>query len=218
MKKYIIGLIVLVLVVGLGYSLSHKKVLGDGTVQNSPVWFYNGLSAGNLSSNGYSGSKFFVDSTGALTVNGVTNTGNATSTGSGSRTGNETVIGQNIAQQLFLNFGLGSTTTATSLLTSTLGASIGSPIVASGHIVVEAGQTSASASTTAIDVNSDVQLQLEQTTPIPGTTCNTTINSSSTDAVLVTASTTNTSLNGFQVKVSSTPVTNPFCYSFSITN
>lgn len=217
MKKYIIGLIVVLIVVGLGISLSHKKAFGDGTVQNTPVWFYAGLSAGNQSTTGYSGSGFSVSSSGALTANGITNTGNANSTGNATRTGNDTVIGSQTAQTLFLNFAT-SSTSPTTTLSSTAGASIGSPIVASGHLVVAVGQTSQSASTTAVDVNSDVQVQLEQTTPIAGVTCNTTLSSSSTDAVLITASSTNTSLNGFQIKVSATPVTNPFCYSFSITN
>ena len=106
-NKYIIGLVV-VLVVGLGLadSLSHKKALGDALVQTTPTWFYAGLTAGNPSSTGYSGSKFSVDSNGALIANGITNTGTSTSTGNSTRTGNETIIGQNIAQQLFLNSGL----------------------------------------------------------------------------------------------------------------
>lgn len=67
MKNLIIGLLVL-FVVRLGiYSISHKK-LGDGTVTNYPTWYYNGLSGGNASSNGYSGTAFVVSSTGTLST------------------------------------------------------------------------------------------------------------------------------------------------------
>ena len=208
-NKYIIGLVV-VLVVGLGlaYSLSHKKALGDALVQTTPTWFYAGLTAGNPSSTGYSGSKFSVDSNGALIANGITNTGNAVSTGNATRTGNETISGVLTAGTFALNFGTSSATPTTTLPSLT----------ASGHITVGVGQTVQSASTTAVDLNSDVQLQLEQTTPIAGVTCNTSINSSSTAAIVTYASTTAPSLDGFTVKTAGAPTTNPFCYSFSITN
>jgi hypothetical protein len=219
MKKYfILGAIAVVVIVGLGYFLPHSAKNLGGTVETYPDWFYNGFSAGNATKTGVSGSNFSVNAQGQLTVNGIINNGTSTSTGNSVKTGNDTVIGSILGQTLGLNFGLGSTTSPTSTLSSSAGASIGSPIVASGHIVVETGQTFASASTTAIDSNSDVQVQLEQTTPITGVTCNTSLGASSTDATVVFASSTNTSLNGFQIKVAATPVTNPFCYSFSITN
>lgn len=204
-KNILIGAIVLLLAgLGVGYYLPHSAKLGaisnNYQAQIIPQWFVNGACMGNAQ-------QWCISSTGAIT-----------STGNSTKTGNEVIIGSLTTQTLALNFGLGSTTTPTSTLSSTAGASIGSPIVSSGHLVIQTGQTTASASTTAIDLNSDVQVQLEQTTPIPGTTCNTNLVASSTDAVSIVASTTNTSLNGFVIKVANAPVTNPFCFSFSATN
>jgi hypothetical protein len=103
-----------------------------------------------------------------------------------------------------------SSTTPTTTLSS---------LAVAGHLTIGAGQTVESASTTAISSSSDrVVVQLEQTTPIAGVTCNTTLNASSSEASTVFASTTNTSLNGFTINVASAPVTNPFCYSYSISH
>ncbi len=104
-----------------------------------------------------------------------------------------------------------------SFATASVGSSSSSPAAlgsaASGHFIVAAGATTASASTTVVTANSDVQLTLEQTTPIAGTTCNTAVNASSTYAIA-----TKVASNGFTVTIASAPVTNPFCYSYSITN
>jgi hypothetical protein len=107
-----------------------------------------------------------------------------------------------------------SSSTPTTTLT-TLQPGVTAPSV--GHLTIGTGQTIESASTTAVTASSDrVVVQLEQTTPIAGVTCNTTLNASSSEATTVFASTTNTSLNGFTIQVSGAPVTNPFCYSYSI--
>jgi hypothetical protein len=101
-----------------------------------------------------------------------------------------------------------SSTTPTTTLSS---------LAVAGHLTVGTGQSVESASTTAITSSSDrVVVQLEQTTPVAGVTCNTTLNGSTTEATAVFASTTNTSLNGFILYLAGAPVTNPFCYSYSI--
>jgi hypothetical protein len=103
-----------------------------------------------------------------------------------------------------------SSTTPTTTLSS---------LAVAGHLTIGAGQTTEGASTTAITAGSDrVIVQLEQTTPIAGVTCNTALNASSSEATSVFASTTNNSVNGFVITVGSAPVTNPFCYSYSISH
>lgn len=85
------------------------------------------------------------------------------------------------------------------------------------HIVIPAGSTSVSASTTAIISNKSlVFVQLEQTTPVAGTTCNSAVNASSSEAVSIFASSTNSRLNGFTLSVASAPLTNPFCYEATV--
>jgi hypothetical protein len=101
-----------------------------------------------------------------------------------------------------------SSTTPTTTLSS---------LAVAGHLTIGTGQTSESASTTAITSSSDrVVVQLEQKSPIVGVTCNTTLNASSSEATTVIASSTSPSLNGFIISVANAPVANPFCYSYSI--
>lgn len=127
------------------------------------------------------------------------------------------VIGSNGNQTVTGNETLTGSQTASQYLTTTVGLSSSSPAAlgsaASGHFIMAAGTTSAQASTTAVTANSDIQLSLEQTTPIAGTTCNTTVNASSTYAIA-----TKVAGNGFTVTTAGAPTTNPFCYSYSITN
>lgn len=86
LKGYLItGLVAVVVALGLGYFLPHSavKTVVDtaaqkaesfaGTVENYPVYFYNGLSAGNKSTNGISGTNFQIDANGdILQAPGVT--------------------------------------------------------------------------------------------------------------------------------------------------
>jgi|ERR1039458_3815302 hypothetical protein len=110
-----------------------------------------------------------------------------------------------------------STTPAAILYTGTASTT---PVAASvGHVTLGTGQTTQFASTTVVTANSRVVVQLEQNTPVAGVTCNTTLSASSTEATkVIYASSTNTSLNGFEILVSNAPVTNPFCFSYAISN
>lgn len=135
--------------------------------------------------NAGSTNQFSVSSTGALTTSGgITNTGNES---------------------------------AATYSTATIGASSSSPAAlgsaAAGHFVVAAGATTANASTTAITANSSVSVNLEKETPIAGTTCNSTVNSSSSPVQV-----NKIAGNGFIITIPSAPVTNPFCYNYRITN
>lgn len=85
----------------------------------------------------------------------------------------------------------------------------------SGHFVVAAASTTGSASTTAITASTDrVFLQQESTTPIAGTTCNTTIATGTSISLVVVSATSTT--NGFIATVPAAPATNPECFSYFI--
>lgn len=176
----------LVLLLGLGLNVTLKQPvkLGDSLTSVIATHYLNGINVG-------SSDQFSIDGS-----------GNTTQTGNQTVTGNETITG---------------TQSAAKYATATVGTSSSSPAAlgsaASGHFVVAAAATTASASTTAITLNSDVQLSFELTTPIAGTTCNSTVNSSSTIAIA-----TKVAGNGFTVTTAGAPTTNPFCYSYSITN
>lgn len=73
------------------------------------------------------------------------------------------------------------------------------------------------ASTTAITQNSLVFVQPTATTTIPTVTCNA-VPPTSTTVSVIFASSTNTSLNGFQLRAGSIPTTNPNCYNYWIIN
>jgi hypothetical protein len=109
-----------------------------------------------------------------------------------------------------------SSTTPNAILYS--GTASTTPTLATvGHLTIAAGSTVQYASTTAVTANSVVQVQLEQTTPIKGVTCNTAVNASSSEATsVIFASSTKPSLNGFSITVASAPLTNPFCYAYTI--
>ena len=192
MKNYIwTGIIAVVVALGLSYFLPHSAVKQlAGTVENYPVWFYNGLSAGNTSTSGVSGSKFSVSSTGALTANGVTNTGS------------EVITGGITAATLSIAFATSSSSPA----------ALGS--AASGHFALLVGSNTIFASTTAVTANSDLQISQEATSPIAGITCNTTAATNT----LVTVLSGLGANSGFKVVAGSSPATNPDCFSFSITN
>ncbi len=184
MKKF---LIVLSLLVGLGFLvfLFHKGATTKAPQGMAGAQVQNDTFNFTGGFNAGSANQFSVSSTGALTTSaGITNLGN---------------------------------TSAATWSTASVGSSSSSPAAlgsaASGHFVVAAGATTVGASTTAVTLNSDIQLTLEQTTPIAGTTCNSAVNASSTYAI-----TSKVAGNGFNVTIASAPVTNPFCYSYSITN
>jgi len=116
------------------------------------------------------------------------------------------------------NAGALSTTgalTAAVYNTATIGSSSSSPAAlgsaAAGHFVVAASATTANASTTVVTVNSSVYLTQELVTPIAGTTCNTAL-ASGTAVSLITPA------NGFQIKVQPAPTTNPYCFSYRVSN
>lgn len=189
MKKYIVsGIIALVVSVGTWFVLPAKTQQQiqklGGTVENFPVLFYNGMYGGNSS-------QFAVSSAGAVTSAGLTNTGALSAT---------TAI------------------TAATYNTATVGTSSSSPAAlgsaSAGHFIVAAAATTASASSTAVTANSTIKLQLEATTPIAGTTCNTTITTASSTAII----TSKIASNGFTVTTAGAPTTNPFCYGYVITN
>jgi len=100
--------------------------------------------------------------------------------------------------------------TAGNTTSSSSPAALGSS--SAGHIVIAAGGTTGNASTTAVTANSQIFYTVEQVTPIAGTTCNTTIPTSTLVTSVLVAG------NGFQVKVGTSPVTNPLCVAFRILN
>lgn len=71
------------------------------------------------------------------------------------------------------------------------------------------------ASTTAITASSMVFLQQIATTTMPSVTCNST-QATNTMVSLVFASSTNSSMNGFQVTLGANPATNPACFNYWI--
>lgn len=71
------------------------------------------------------------------------------------------------------------------------------------------------ASTTAITATSMVFLQQISTTTMPSVTCNAT-QATNTQVSLVFASSTNSSMNGFQITLGSIPATNPACFNYWI--
>lgn len=101
---------------------------------------------------------------------------------------------------------------------ATIGSSSSSPAAlgsaAAGHFVLPTGGATVNASTTAVTVNSDVQIQQELTSPIAGTTCSSSIASGTAVTVLGGLGTN----SGFKVTAQQAPVTNPFCFSYSINN
>lgn len=98
---------------------------------------------------------------------------------------------------------------------ASVGSSSSSPAVlgsaVAGHFVIAAAASTANASTTAISANSTIILQQESTTPIAGTTCNTTIASSTVVTSKVVG-------NGFTVTNSYAPATNPQCMAYFVVN
>ncbi len=101
------------------------------------------------------------------------------------------------------------------LKSASIGSSSSSPAAlgsaASGHFIIAAGQLTASASTTAITANSTILLQIEHTTPIAGTTCNTAATTTPGVASKVAG-------NGFTVTTLAAPVTNPLCLEYLVLN
>ena len=182
----VLAWVTLVLVLGLGLIVRSQQStkLGDSLTSTIATHFLNGINVGT-------NDQFKVDGS-----------GNITNIGTQTVTGNDIATGYQSAAQY---------------LTATVGTSSSSPAAlgsaAAGHFVVAAGATTVGASTTAVTLSSDISVNLEATTPIAGTTCNSTINSSSTPIV-----TSKTAGNGFLLTIASAPVTNPFCYSYSITN
>lgn len=84
------------------------------------------------------------------------------------------------------------------------------------QMVVPAAATSGSASTTAVtSLSNRVYVQQRTSTGIAGTTCNTSTIATGT-TVSLTASTTNTSLNGVKITVPAAPVTNPYCFDVTL--
>jgi len=100
--------------------------------------------------------------------------------------------------------------TAGNTTSSSSPAALGSS--SAGHIVIAAGGTTGNASTTAVTANSQIFYTVEHVTPIAGTTCNTTIPTSTPVTSVLTTG------NGFQVKVVNAPITNPLCVAFRILN
>jgi len=207
MKKFVIAIIVTFVVgMGLGYALPHaakqtgERVLGAAQVQLNSTQFAGGVSAGSTE-------QFSVDTSGNLTTTG------ALSSGSQTVTGNVSVSGA-ITGQSFKTASIGVATTTSG--------SIGS--AAAGYLAIPAGSTSLFATSTLIDLNSQVFLTQFSTTTnasflsAMGTAvCNTTI-ATATPIVYIQASSTNAGLNGFKVTLNNAPITNPGCYFYSIRN
>jgi hypothetical protein len=80
-----------------------------------------------------------------------------------------------------------------------------------GQFVVAASATTASVSSTAVSLTSVILVQNTGTTTIPGVTCNTAIASSTQVSTKIAG-------NGFIVKVSPAPTTNPYCFDFKLHN
>jgi hypothetical protein len=103
--------------------------------------------------------------------------------------------------------------TTTTGISSSSPASLGT--ASSGHFVIPASTSTVNASTTAITKSSDmVFFHQELTTPIAGTTCNTS-SASGTLLSLVVVSATSTN-NGFTLKTQSTATTNPYCFEYLV--
>jgi hypothetical protein len=183
----VLAWVTLVLILGLGLIVRGQSStkLGDSLTSTIATHYLNGINVGTSD-------QFAIDGSG-----NVTQTGNQTTTGNESITGSQT---------------------AATFKTATVGISSSSPAAlgsaASGHFVVAAGATTVGASTTAVTLNSDIAVQLEATTPIAGTTCNSSITVASSTPII----TSKVAGNGFNMTIASAPLTNPFCYSYSITN
>lgn len=110
----------------------------------------------------------------------------------------------------------GALSAATYLTATNNTTSSSSPIAAgsaaAGHMIIAAAATTGNASTTAVTANSEIFYTVEQVTPIAGTTCNTTIPTSTPVTAVQTVG------SGFQVKVTTAPVTNPLCLSWHVIN
>ena len=199
MKKFILPIVLLLVGVGLGYLIPHgasdSKV---GGYRRTADYFNGGFYAGESD-------QFSVDTSGNLTT-----TGNYTTTGSG-----DLVSGDDLT--------VADDATVTDLLTAarfasgSVGSSSSSPAVlgsaVSGHFVLAASATTASASTTAVTANSTIILQNESTTPIAGTTCN--VGAATSTVVSVDSKIAG---NGFIVRSETAPATNPLCLSYLIIN
>ncbi len=186
-NKFAIIIVSLLVGLGLGYFVSHGAKFGDSLVSTVATHYVNGINVG-------SSDQFAVNGSGAITASGaITSTGAFTTTGAAST----------------------GALTATLFKSSTIGASSSSPAALgaapAGHFIIAASATTASASTTAVTANSSILLQIEHTTPIAGTTCNTAATTTPGVATKVAG-------NGFTVSTLAAPVTNPLCLAYWIVN
>lgn len=98
---------------------------------------------------------------------------------------------------------------------ASIGASSSTPAAlgsaSSGHFIIATSGNTGSASTTVVTANSTIILQREATTPIAGTTCN----STATTTPIVTSKIAG---NGFVATSAANPVTNPICLAYWIIN
>jgi len=198
-KTYkVLAWVTLVLVVGLGIKVSTSSApqAGDSLVSTIATHYLNGIEVG-------SSDQFQVDGSGNFSSSGMQTGSTEVLTGS-----------QKAAQYLTASVAFASTTSATSSNVNLGSAAAGFITIGTSTPSGAGGQV---VSATAISANSQVFIQQVTFNAIPGTTCNATP-ATSTVVTAITASTTNTSLNGFTIKAGSIPATNPNCYAFHIIN
>lgn len=185
MNKLLASVAVAVVVgVGLGFLFDSPKVVERVVEREAPVGSRR-IADDHFVNGFYAGStdQFSVSSTGVLSSSGgITTTGALTGT----------------------TFASGSVGAS-----SSTPAALGS--AASGHFIIATGGNTGQASTTAVTANSTIILQREGSTPIAGTTCNTT----ATTTPIVTSKVAG---NGFIATSAANPVTNPICLAYWIIN
>ena len=139
----------------------------------------------------YFTSGFYAGSTNQMSVN---------SSGVLTTSGGLTTTGQ-ISAATYASASVGSSSSSP--------AAVGSAVA--GHFIIATGGNTGNASTTAVTANSTIILQREFTTPIAGTTCNTTASTTPVVSSKIAG-------NGFIATSAANPVTNPFCLSYLIIN